>query len=326
MFRQMFRRIATPLFFFFSLISGAALATPPGATGTHKIKICHATASATNPYNIIEVDVAAWSANPGLDSRGKPIKQSNHWGHQTEFGGKGDFWLEDETMTCAGFAQWLDDSGRSLDYLAQGRSIYVLCDIPQVTSFVDPTDGHIISVPCPGSHTIILAPSDTVLLSGENDIEYFVTSVSGQMPATGFHTKYHPSPGTTSPVVLDASGGNFAVLCPAGGSLDVKYAFEYAGEVFQGIYEMPCTVGQSVTKGALYMPEGRHLPLLLCPDEGFLRVCFTGHSAPFETPVELTSTHACYDDYACVAAEAVDVSRFEVSNSGFFEFPGAYYP
>jgi hypothetical protein len=34
--------------------------TDPGAIDGHKITICHATNSATNPYVVITIDVAAW--------------------------------------------------------------------------------------------------------------------------------------------------------------------------------------------------------------------------------------------------------------------------
>lgn len=44
-----------------------ALATKPGtdpdAVDGHKITICHATNSATNPYVVITIDVAAWSTS-----------------------------------------------------------------------------------------------------------------------------------------------------------------------------------------------------------------------------------------------------------------------
>ncbi len=42
------------------LVAGPAGATKPDATGTHQITICHATNSATNPYVVVTIDVAAW--------------------------------------------------------------------------------------------------------------------------------------------------------------------------------------------------------------------------------------------------------------------------
>ena len=38
---------------------GSALATAPGSDGNHKVTICHATASQTNPYVVETVDIAS---------------------------------------------------------------------------------------------------------------------------------------------------------------------------------------------------------------------------------------------------------------------------
>jgi len=48
-------------------VTQTALATKPGsdpaAIDGHKITICHATNSASNPYVVITIDVAAWHAS-----------------------------------------------------------------------------------------------------------------------------------------------------------------------------------------------------------------------------------------------------------------------
>ncbi len=49
--------------------------TVPGAIDGHKITICHATNSATNPYVVITIDVAAW--NPGDDLGHSPENHVN---------------------------------------------------------------------------------------------------------------------------------------------------------------------------------------------------------------------------------------------------------
>ena len=43
-----------------SMLAGPASATPKDDVDSHKITICHVTNSATNPFVIIEVDVAAF--------------------------------------------------------------------------------------------------------------------------------------------------------------------------------------------------------------------------------------------------------------------------
>lgn len=43
-----------------AMLAAPAAATPKDSSGEHKITICHVTNSATNPYVIIEVDVAAF--------------------------------------------------------------------------------------------------------------------------------------------------------------------------------------------------------------------------------------------------------------------------
>ena len=319
--------------------SGIASATPPGPTGIHKLKVCHATASATNPYNIIDVDLASWSATPGIDSNGRPLNQSNHWGHQAEFGGKGDFWLEDTTMTCKEFAQWLDDSKTPASYVDQGRDIWVACNsreandgsrIPDITRFVDATDGHIIEIPCPDWHGALLAPSDTMLLS-KNTVWYWVTNAAGKFPVDfGFHTKFNPTPGATSTITLDPSGGNFALLCPVSASIDVQTT-EFDWESWEGgfitrITEMPCTAGQPVVRNELFGYGSDFAPIAQCPDEGKFRACYTGNSGMSGIPSGLTAAHACFEDYACIPGEAVDFTRLVVTNAGFFEFFVAYLP
>ena len=49
--------------------------TVPGAIDGHKITICHATNSATNPYVVITIDVAAW--NPSDDHGHSPENHVN---------------------------------------------------------------------------------------------------------------------------------------------------------------------------------------------------------------------------------------------------------
>ena len=48
-------------------VSQAALATKPGsepgAIDEHKVTICHATNSASNPYVVITIDIAAWNTS-----------------------------------------------------------------------------------------------------------------------------------------------------------------------------------------------------------------------------------------------------------------------
>jgi hypothetical protein len=65
--------------------------TVPGAIDGHKITICHATNSATNPYVVITIDVAAW--NPGDDPGHSP---ENHVNSKT--GDRDKVW--DETTGC----------------------------------------------------------------------------------------------------------------------------------------------------------------------------------------------------------------------------------
>lgn len=47
-------------------VMGPALATKPASdTDDHKVTICHATNSATNPYVVITIDIAAWHEEGG---------------------------------------------------------------------------------------------------------------------------------------------------------------------------------------------------------------------------------------------------------------------
>ena len=50
-------------------VMGSALATQPGSSPDledgHKITICHATNSETNPYVVITIDIAAWNDEGG---------------------------------------------------------------------------------------------------------------------------------------------------------------------------------------------------------------------------------------------------------------------
>jgi ABC-type sugar transport system substrate-binding protein len=59
-----------------TMLAAPATATPRAADGEHKITICHYTNSATNPYVIIEVDVAAFDG----------IGQSDHENHVNKDG------------------------------------------------------------------------------------------------------------------------------------------------------------------------------------------------------------------------------------------------
>lgn len=74
----------------FATMTGAASATKPPADGAdpadgHKITICHATNSLTNPYVVIEIDVASWN---------DPSDPKHHGDHHTST--KGGFtWSDD---------------------------------------------------------------------------------------------------------------------------------------------------------------------------------------------------------------------------------------
>ncbi|MEX0667504.1 MAG: hypothetical protein WD313_04175 [Acidimicrobiia bacterium] len=76
-------------------VTQTALATKPGsvpgAIDGHKITICHATNSASNPYVVITIDVAAW--NPGDDHGHSP---DNHVNSKT--GDRDKVW--NETTGC----------------------------------------------------------------------------------------------------------------------------------------------------------------------------------------------------------------------------------
>ena len=68
----------------------AALAAPAAATpaedGDHKVTICHVTNSATNPYVVITIDVAAWDGEGAND----------HTHHESK-DGRRDFVLEGDS-------------------------------------------------------------------------------------------------------------------------------------------------------------------------------------------------------------------------------------
>ena len=69
------------------MLAGPASATPKDDVDSHKITICHVTNSATNPFVIIEVDVAAF------DGEGK----SDHDHHITKDGKHEDIMVDDGT-------------------------------------------------------------------------------------------------------------------------------------------------------------------------------------------------------------------------------------
>ncbi len=48
-------------------MAAPAAATPPDGAGEHKVTICHVTNSATNPYVVITVDVAAFDGQGAND-------------------------------------------------------------------------------------------------------------------------------------------------------------------------------------------------------------------------------------------------------------------
>ncbi len=75
-----------------TILVAPASATPKDVDGEHKITICHVTNSATNPYVVIEVDVAAF------DGEGK----NDHAHHERD--GRVDV-VYDEAYGC------VDDSG-----------------------------------------------------------------------------------------------------------------------------------------------------------------------------------------------------------------------
>jgi hypothetical protein len=82
-------------------VMGPALATRPGSSPDledgHKITICHATNSETNPYVVITIDIAAWN-----DEGGQGHSPEHHVNRKT---GDHDV-LWDEVNGCAG-----DDGG-----------------------------------------------------------------------------------------------------------------------------------------------------------------------------------------------------------------------
>jgi len=56
--------LATTIALLVLMVAGPAMATPPGSdpelVDGHKITICHVTNSASNPFVVITVDIAAW--------------------------------------------------------------------------------------------------------------------------------------------------------------------------------------------------------------------------------------------------------------------------
>jgi len=77
-------------------IMGPALATPPGTNPDlidgHKITICHVTNSATNPYVVITIDIAAWH-----DEGNQGHSPDQHVNHKT---GQHDQLWDAATETC----------------------------------------------------------------------------------------------------------------------------------------------------------------------------------------------------------------------------------
>ncbi|NOY56512.1 MAG: hypothetical protein GXP34_11065 [Actinobacteria bacterium] len=55
-------------------IAGPVSATPPGEDGSHKVTICHVTNSVSNPWVIVEVDVAAFDG-AGANDHTRHISQ-----------------------------------------------------------------------------------------------------------------------------------------------------------------------------------------------------------------------------------------------------------
>ena len=72
-----------------ALFAAPAAATPRDAAGEHTVTICHVTNSATNPFVIIEVDVAAF------DGEGK-----NDHAHHVSKDGRVDVVYDAATMMC----------------------------------------------------------------------------------------------------------------------------------------------------------------------------------------------------------------------------------
>lgn len=87
----------------------AALATQPDADGEHKVGICHRTASDSNPYVYIEVDVA--SLSPGHLDNADPGHKPTYWKSDGTFRGVAhldgdakDDYLAESAKDCEDFA------------------------------------------------------------------------------------------------------------------------------------------------------------------------------------------------------------------------------
>lgn len=308
------------------LLSLTSVSATPGT-----VKVCHATGIAAQPYTLVEVDASTWTATPG-----RRVRSSVHWRHQAAYGGLGDFALLDESMSCADYAAWVAWTARRQCYIADGRQLWVACGsdegpsgerIPRYTDFVDETDGHIISLPCPEWHGALQAPSAFVRTAASH-VDYWVTDASGQFSSDGYyHTKWNPTPGTTRDLLLDATGGNFAVLCPSSGAIDVvQQRYDFFGGVQEVVVPQACALGDPVMKHPLFDFGDTFPPRALCPASGSFAVCFTGNSGFGAVPAGLTSTHSCFRGYPCVPGSPVDLTQVELYNAGYWEFPTAYGP
>ena len=105
------------------VMSGSASATRPDPdTGDHKVTICHATNSGTNPYVLIEVDYAA------VDSAGGSDHMSHDWDGVVWYPG-----AKDEGVRWTDIIPPVEDVTPGLGWTAEGQAIWNNgCEYPEV--------------------------------------------------------------------------------------------------------------------------------------------------------------------------------------------------